>query len=113
LDSNAKQKRVAKGNIFQKVVEGRKAVHVNKSSRRNQVVWCAVHYGRVVDAPASKGAHKKIQSLAVIEYNKYEGYLENNFRFIITKTPLQLQKFFYYSLKLHPLTIFLHSFHPH
>jgi hypothetical protein len=43
----------------------------------------------------------------------YEGYLENNFRFIITKTPLQLQKFYYYSLKLHPSTIFLHSFHPH
>jgi hypothetical protein len=46
-------------------------------------------------------------------WNRYEGYPENNFRFIITKTPLQLQKFYYYSLKLHPLTIFLHSFHPH
>jgi len=35
-------------------------------------ILSTVHYGRVVDAPASKGSHKKIQSLAVIEYNKYK-----------------------------------------
>jgi hypothetical protein len=31
-----------------------------------------VHDERMVDAPASKGAHKKTKPLAVMDYNKYK-----------------------------------------